>query len=588
MRRIKNTFSTLLKPSLFKAVFKNQVTEERTYFILTILTGVIAGVVAVALNKSVHVLTDFFNSDQPFTLRTTLLAGTAIFISGWLTTRKFPSTAGSGIPGVRVALAVYHGKISIGSTIAKFFTTILSLSSGFSLGREGPTVAIASGFGSALGSYFHLSKNKVKALVAVGASGGIAAAFNTPISAVVFTLEEIIGDLNAKMLGSIIISSVVASVTAILLTGDTHPFVELNYKLNSVSELIFYLFIGISAALVGPLWVKSVLAVRKYNLRLLFGHKLTNIMLTFLIIAVISHLNPKVLGSGHHTIREALLSLILDWRVLLGIFSLKFIATALSYGSNVSGGLFMPTLLMGATLGSLVGALGENLFPELVTNSGAFAIVGMGAYFAAVIRAPMTSVLIVFELTRDYNIILPLMIANGTAYLISLHIQKGSVYEMISEQDGIHLPSHEDNEVLETLHIEDAMITDVYTLEASLTIQKASELIEDKKYSGFPVVKKGELVGMVSSNDILACVTKGDLDREIFVISERKVITVYPDQSLLVAFHKLRRFHVSRLPVVSRVNRRKVLGIITAENIASKFGYHVTHEDDDENTGLKS
>ena len=298
-----------------------------------------------------------------------------------------------------------------------FFTTILSLSSGFSLGREGPTVAIASGFGSALGNYFHLSKNKVKALVAVGASGGIAAAFNTPISAVVFTLEEILGDLNAKMLGSIIISSVVASVTAIILNGDAHPFVELHYKLNSLSELIFYLFLGVSAAFVGPLWVKSVLAVRKYNLKLLFGHKLTNIMITFLFIVLISHLNPKVLGSGHHTIKEALLSLILDWRVLLGIFSLKFLATSLSYGSSVSGGLFMPTLLMGATLGSLVGALGESLFPGLVTNSGAFAIVGMGAYFAAVIRAPMTSVLIVFELTRDYNIILPLMIANGAAYL---------------------------------------------------------------------------------------------------------------------------------------------------------------------------
>ena len=154
---------------------------------------------------------------------------------------------------------------------------------------------------------------------------------------------------------------------------------------------------------------------------------------------------------------------------------------------------------------------------------------------------------------------------------------------MISEQDGIHLPSHEDNEVLETLHIEDAMISDVFCLEASLTIKQAAETIKDKNYSGYPVVRKGELIGMVSSNDILASVTKGDLDREVFIISERKVITVYPDQSLLVAFHKLRRFHVSRLPVVSRVNRRKILGIITAENIASKFGYHVTSEDDDGN-----
>jgi len=583
LRCIKNTFKDFLKPSLFKALFKNQVTEERTYFILTILTGVIAGVVAVTLNKGVHFLTDFFKTNEPFTLRTTLWGGAAIFISGWLTTRKFPSTAGSGIPRVRVALAVYHGRIKIGSTIAKFFTTLLSLSSGFSLGREGPTVAIASGFGSALGNYFHLSKNKVKALVAVGAAGGIAAAFNTPISAVVFTLEEVLGDLNAKMLGSIIIAAVVASVTGIVLTGNEHQFVELNYKMNSPGELFFYLAIGVCAALAGPLWVKSVLTIRKYNLKLLFGHRLTNIMVTFLIVAALSHVDYRVLGSGHSTIEEALLSLILDWRVLLTIFSLKFLATSLCYGSNVSGGLFMPTLFMGATLGSLVGALGENLFPELIMNSGAFALVGMGAYFAAVIRAPMTSVLIVFELTRNYNIILPLMIANGAAYLISLNIQKGSVYEMISEQDGIHLPSHEDNEVLDTLHIEDAMVTDVFKLEANLTVEAASKKTKDINISGFPVVKNGELVGMISNNDIATAMQKGEKDKEIFVIAERKIISVYPDQSLLVAFDKLRRFHVSRLPVVSRVNKKQILGIITAENIASKFGYHVTSEDDDGN-----
>lgn len=584
MQRIKNIFTDLLRPSLLRAVFKNQVTEERTFFILTILTGVLAGLVAVSLNKGVHLLTDYFRTNEPFTLRTILWAGSAIFISGWLTTRKFPSTAGSGIPRVRVALAVYHGKIKIGSSVAKFFTTLLSLSSGFSLGREGPTVAITSGIGSALGHYFHLSKNKIKALVAVGAAGGIAAAFNTPISAVVFTLEEILGDLNAKMLGSVIISSVVASVTAIMITGSEHQFMEFSYKLNSPGELFFYLFIGVAAAFAGPLWVKSVLAVRKYNLKLLFGHRLSIIMITFFIIAGISHIDIRALGSGHSTIEETLLSLILDWRILLTIFTLKFVATSLCYGSNVSGGLFMPTLLMGATLGSLVGALGESLFPGLVANSGAFAIVGMGAYFAAVIRAPMTSVLIVFELTRDYNIILPLMIANGAAYLISLQIQKGSVYEMISEQDGIHLPSHEDNDVLETLHIEDAMITNLVSLNASLTVEKAYEEVKDTDISGFPVEKNGALVGMVSINDIAASIQRGDKDKEIFVIAERKIISVYPDQSLLVAFDKLRRFHVSRLPVVSRINKKHILGIITAENVASKFGYHVTSEDDDGNT----
>lgn len=581
MRSIKKNFFQLIRPSLFKAIFKSQVSEERTYFVLTILTGALAGVIAVSLNKGVYFLTDFFKSNEAFTLRTFLWAGSAIFISGWLTTRKFPSTAGSGIPRVRVALAVYQGKIPIVSSIAKFFTTLLSLSSGFSLGREGPTVAITSGIGSALGYYFHLSKSKIKALVAVGAAGGIAAAFNTPMSAVVFTLEEILGDLNAKMLGSIIIAAVVASATSTLLSGTEHQFLKVNYILNHPIELFFYLAIGVIAAFAGPLWVKSVLTIRKYNLRLFFGHKLTIIMFTFVIIAGLSHINAEVLGSGHNTIEDALLSLILDWKVLLTIFCLKFLATSICYGSNVSGGLFMPTLLMGATLGSLVGALGESLFPSLITNSGSFAIIGMGAYFAAVIRAPMTSVLIVFELTRDYNIILPLMVANGAAYLISLQIQKGSVYEMISEQDGIYLPGHEDNDILDTLRIEDAMASEVITLDASLTVEKAKEIIEDTDISGFPVTKNNELIGMVSLNDILASLEKGEKDKEVYVVAEKKLITVYPDQSLLVALHKLRRFHVSRLPVVSRINRKKILGIITAQDVVNKFGYHVTDEDDD-------
>lgn len=572
---------SFLRFSLIKKFLSDEVMQERTYFALTILTGIAAGLVATSLNYATHYLTNLIGTNVEFTPMTFIYGGLFVFVSGYLTTRKFPSTAGSGIPGVRISLAVYHGKITPRATIAKFFTSVLSLSSGVSLGREGPTVAIAAGVGSFLGNFFSLSKKKVKALVAIGSAGGIAAAFNTPISAVVFTLEEVVGDLNAKILGSIIISTVVASITASILMGEHTVFSQLYYQLNDFRELFFYLAIGLVAAVVGPLWMKTVLLMRKYNLKIFKTHKLTIIMLAFFIVGLLSYIHPSVLGSGHEKIEETLLSLILDWRVLLTIFVLKFIATSLSYASGISGGLFMPTLLMGATIGSLVGAISGQLFPEITSNSGAYALVGMGAYFATVIRAPFTSILMVFELTRNYNIILPLMIANIVAYIISSKFTDGSIYEKISEQDGIHLPTREDNDILENLIVEDAMVSDPISLNSSITINDAFIGIKKYNFSGFPILRNGLLSGMVSSSEIGSQYAKGNGSDILQEICETKIVKIYPDQSLLVAFHKLKKHHVSRLPVVSRINDCRLVGIITAENIVAQFGYHIQEEHPD-------
>ena len=438
---------------------KDDSAKENTYLALTILTGFCAALVAVFIKYATHTLTHFFGTDHSFSAKSLIWGGAAIFISGFLTTRFFKSTAGSGIPNTRVALAVFNGKIPFKDTVAKLICSILSLSTGFSVGREGPTVAIASGIGSAFGEFFHLSKKKVKNLVAMGAAGGLAAAFNTPIAAVTFTLEEIIGDLNAKILGSIIVSSVVASITALLLQGDQPTFAELHYRLNDVRELFVYLVVGLSAGLVGPLWVRSVIKMREINQKIFKGHKLTIIIVTFLLIALVSLYNTDVLGSGHETIEKTLHSYFTDWKFLLTLLALKFFLTTLCYSSGVSGGLFMPTLMTGALLGGFIGAVFQQLFPELILSVGSYALVGMGAYFAAVIRTPITSIIMVFEMTRDYKIMLPLMIANVMAFAIAKRLHKGSVYESISKQDGIYLPSHEDQEVMDTLLIEDAMVT---------------------------------------------------------------------------------------------------------------------------------
>ncbi len=553
--------------------------EERAYFALTLVTGVLSALVAVGFYYAVKKIKVILGTNDSFSGFATISGAAAILVSGYLTTRVFPKTEGSGIPGVRISLAVFHGHLSLKDTVAKLVTSILSLASGFSLGREGPTAAISAGIGSSLGRFFHLSKKRVKALVAVGTAGGISAAFNTPIAAVVFTLEEVVGDLNAKMLGSIIISSVAASVVAQSFLGDSSYLSQLHYKLNDPNEIIFYVTTGILAAFLGVAWVKSVTWYRKKSLHLLKGHRLTLIMFTFLAIAGISHIAPQAIGDGHNSITEAIQSIILDWKILLLIFGFKFIATTICYGCGVSGGLFMPTLLMGATLGGFVGAIAQMIFPEIAPNVGAFALVGMGAYFAAVIRAPITSILMVFELTRDYNIVLPLMIANIVAYFIAEKIHEGSIYENISEQDGIHLPSKNDQEVLDSLHVEDAMVTDVQTLNFDEVVSSTVEHLPKNKVSGFPVVKQSKLLGMISTSEIFSAATSDEKrNKTVGDLCMKKVIRIYPDQSLFMALHLLDKFHVSRLPVVSRLDDKEIVGIITADDVVKKFGYVITEQ----------
>ncbi len=583
MRNIKdNNIFKYLRRRVLDFSLRNSINEERTYLALTIITGILSALIAVSLYKSVEFLKHISGTDQAFTLKSFGIGFVLVFISGWITTRKFPSTSGSGIPGVRVALAVFHGKIGFLDTIAKFVVSALSLGSGVSLGREGPTAAISAGIGSSLGSFFHLSKKRVKALVAVGSAGGIAAAFNTPMAAVVFTLEEVVGDLNAKVLGSIIISSVVASVVGQFFLGTSTVFTELNYQLNSISEIPLYCSVGVACAIFGSLWMKSVTTFRKYSLSIFKGHRLSLISATFVTIALIGQVNHHVLGSGHGTIEHALLSLFSDWKTLISLFALKFIATTISYGSGISGGLFMPTLLLGASLGGFIGSISQMVFPEISPNIGAFALIGMGAFFASVIKAPFTSILMIFELTRDYNIILPLMISNIISYAISLALDKNSIYESISEQDGIHLPKKEDYEILDTFIVEEAMIRDVEFLNSGDLIIDAYQRTKETSISGFPVVKNSSLVGMVSSNEIGAAKVRQDCDNKtIESICMKKVIKIYPDQSLMYALHLLDKFHISRLPVVSRLDDKNVIGIITANDITHRFGLHVSEEIND-------
>lgn len=567
----------LLKIKILRKLDKIDIDQEHLFFALTLIVGVGAGALAVFINKATHYLTNLFATNAQPTWQSYGIAVSLIFISGYLTTRKFPSAAGSGIPGTKIALVVYHGQIKFRDWIAKLIVSIMSLSSGVALGREGPTISVTSGLGSSLGNLFALPKVKIKSLVAVGAAGGMAAAFNTPIAAVTFTLEEIVGNFNSKSLGPIIIASVIAAITAQMFYGYNTTFDIQKYKFTDPTELIFYLSVGVAAALLAPYWVKLILYLRQQHNKIFRGHRLTFMLFTITLLFAVAIYFPLVLGSGHHVVNEMLHSNITNIKTIATLLALKFFFSALCYSAGISGGLFMPTLFMGAMVGSLIGIGAEYLYPS-ISEIGAYALVGMGAFFATVMRAPITSIMIIFEMTHDYRIVLPLMVANISAYLLSQKLSNGSIYEQLSEQDGIHLPTREDFEILEELTVEEAMIRDVKTLNFNLTVREALKQVNHSEVSGYPVMKHGNIFGVISTNEIGQAFAKFKGECLLSDVCTKKIIHIYPDQSLMMAFHYLNRYKISRLLVVSRVNDKKLVGIITAEDIVCRFGYHIQEE----------
>lgn len=562
---------------LQRRVHKINIDQETLFFALTLVVGVGSAVLASFIIEAIEWLTALGKTLEPPTVNSTLTGLSFIIVSGYITTKLSPESSGSGIPQTKIAIVANHGSIKMKDWGLKLIASILSLSSGVTLGREGPTVAVTSGFGSTIGRLFSLNKQRVKSLVAVGSAGGLAAAFNTPIAAVTFTLEEVVGNLNAKALGPIMISSVAAAVTAKFLYGGDTVFSGIKFVFQDPHELWFYLITGLIAGCIGPLWVKLILYMRSKSKSVFKSQKLALIICAFLVVYACAYVFPEILGSGHHLIHEALLSKLNDWEFIAKLFVAKLFLISLCFSAGISGGLFMPTLFLGAMIGTTVGFLALAVYP-MANPAGAFALVGMGAFFAAVIRAPFTSILIIFEMTQDYKVILPLMIANITAFMLSRRLMAGSVYEQISEQDGIHLPDKEDYETLEKLTVEEAMVKDVKTLAADQTVSEALKMVNHSEISGYPIMNGAKLVGVISTNEIGQAYAQYKGQCLMSEICSKNIIYIHPDQSLMMAFHLLNTHKVSRLIVTSRINDRKLLGILTAEDIVNRFGFHIQEE----------
>jgi len=418
--------------------------EEKVFFVLTLVIGAIVGLAVVAFILLTEQLgSRLLSSDGPGWQRV-LAPALGALISGWLLYRYFPGARGSGIPQTKTALALEDGRIPLRTVIGKFGCSSLSLASGIALGREGPSVHVGAGIASVIGQRLGLSTAYTKRLLPVGASAAVAAAFNTPIAAVLFTLEEVVGDLHAPVLGSVVLASATAWMVLHLVLGDEPLFHVPSYQLVHPLEFVLYAVLGLVGGLVSTAFVKLLLALRDRFKRLPHSTVWFQPAVGGLLIGLMGWFVPSVLGVGYEHVGDAL-----NGKMALGamalLLALKLVATATGYASGNAGGIFGPSLFLGAMLGGAVGSIGHSWFPDYTGGVGAYALVGMGAAFAGIIRVPFTSAVMIFEITRDYTIIVPVMIANLVSYFIASRLQPTPIYDALLEQDGIHLPARRDS-----------------------------------------------------------------------------------------------------------------------------------------------
>jgi len=412
--------------------------EDKILLLLSLVVSAIVGLTIVAFVVSTEKLGSILVSAGGSQRFLSPLFGS--LVGGWLLYRFFPEARGSGIPQTRVALVLRKGVIGLRTVVGKFICSSISLGSGVALGREGPSVHIGAGIASVAGRRLGLSEENVKSLIPVGTAAAVAAAFNTPLAAVLFTLEEILADLHARVVGSVVIGAATSWIVLRMILGDEPLFHVPQYQLVHPGEFLIYALLGVAGAIVSTAFVKLLLWQRAAFLRVPLQWKPFAPAAGGLTVGLLALLAPGVIGVGYHLVGDALNGQ-MPLRMMMLLLALKILATATSYSSGNAGGIFGPSLFIGAMLGGAVGHAAHSIFPDHTGNAGAYALVGMGAAFAGIIRTPMTSVIMIFEVTRDYTIIVPLMISNLCSYFLAQKLQRMTIYEALSLQDGITMPS---------------------------------------------------------------------------------------------------------------------------------------------------
>ncbi len=437
---------------------KPRLNEEQLFLLVAILIGIYSGLAVVVFRLAIEWtrLLLLGSGPRPSLRRVLVVPCAAGFLVAVLVVRVFPAVRGSGVNQTKAALYIYDGYIAFRTVIGKFLMCALAIGSGQSLGPEDPSLQIGAGLASAFGRRLSLSRERLRFIAPVGAAAGLAAAFNSPITAVLFVIEEVIGRWSAGVLGAVVLSAVASVVTEQWFLGDEPLFRVPPYHLVHSAELMAYAALGLIGGGLSLVFVKSVGALRPRLRALPPWTWYLQPALAGLLVGAIAISFPQVMGAGYEYIDQAMHDQY-GWRTLVALCVLKMVATTASFVSGTPGGLFAPTLFIGAMLGGAVCAIERQLAPGVTGPIGAYALVGMGTLFAGILRAPMTSVFMIVEISGNYSIILPVMISNTIAYLLSRQFQRHGLFDMLSRQDGTELPSMEEEREVDVRTVGEVM-----------------------------------------------------------------------------------------------------------------------------------
>jgi CIC family chloride channel protein len=546
--------------------------EEQVFLVLTLLIGALVGLIVVA----------FILVTERFGVRLYPVGGAAwrrLLVPvvgslgmGYLLYLFFPDARGSGVPQTKAALYARGGRISLATVFGKFFCTSATLASGIPLGREGPAVQVGAGIASVLGRKLGLRPEKVKALIPVGAAAAVAAAFNTPLAAVLFALEEVVGDLHAPVLGSVVLASATSWAMLRLLLGNDPLFQVPQYQLVHPGEFGIYAVLGVAGGFVSVAFTKSLLWMREKFLKFPKKTVWFQPVAGGLLVGVMGWFVPQLLGVGYKHVGEVLNGR-MAFKLMLLLLVLKLLAVATSYASGNAGGIFGPSLFLGAMLGGIVGTVAQHLLPGYVASPGAYALVGMGTAFAGIVRAPMTSVVMIFEITRNYAVIVPLMISNLVSLFISSRFQKQPIYEVLAQQDGIHLPTAETRQLGGQRQVVQAMRDATEILNAEMTVMQALEETKSSEFRSWPVCDDRGVIGIISLQTLKKANSDGFANKHLReLVAPGDFPHVHEDHSLNLALERMGANQLDVLPVVSRANLHKLEGIVTLPDILANYG----------------
>ncbi len=564
-----------LRRTLLDLAYHPRIPEGAYLTIVSILVGLATGVGSVAFIKLLQYTTYFFFETGRGALTllgeyyVILLPAIGGLVVGPLIYHFAQEAKGHGVPEVMTAITVMGGRIRKRVAFIKILASAITIGSGGSAGREGPMIQIGAGIGSTVGQFLKMSDERIKTLVACGAAAGIAATFNAPIAGAMFALEIFMGQVTLDF-SLVVLSSVASVIVSRAALGDFPSFTVPAYQLLSAKEMPLFLLLGVLAGLAAVAFVRMLYW---FEDRFDSWHFPAYLMPAVggLLVGVMGVFLPQIFGTGFPAIEDAL-----NGRTSLALLAIlifaKMLATPLTLGSGGSGGVFAPALFVGAMLGGAYGHMVHGLFPSFTAGAGAYALVGMGAVFGGAAQAPITAIIIIFEMTGDYRIILPIMTSTVISVLIYNVLNKETIYTQKLVKRGLRFRAGRDVDIMAATPVRDAMTHRLLWIPEEMTVEGFLERSAEEQHEWFPVLNQsGELTGVVTAQDVQKALGNGDLQAKMGDLSTKDLVTVTSYDTL---HDVLVRFHVrdlGHLPVVDADNPKRLVGIISRAHIVRAY-----------------